>query len=291
MDSLPGLNDVTIVIVSYNSAHCIPDLAAALSAYPHVTVVDNASNDDTLAKVATLMPHAKVISNSKNLGFGAANNLALNAATTPYALLLNPDCLPEAGFAEALLAVAHAHPEAAIVAPHLANRDGSYAVNYRWPQSHWQPRGPGAEGVCCVGFVTGAAMLFNMRVMKEIGFFDEEYFLYYEDDDLCQRVFLNKKQIIVAPHVKVVHLSRGSVRGKAPMRSEYIRGYFHAQSKIIYTRKYRGGSAARRLRRKTLLLAMANMIPRLLLPSPRQVARLAGRIRGLWDLTPDQIGH
>jgi N-acetylglucosaminyl-diphospho-decaprenol L-rhamnosyltransferase len=92
-DTTLGLDQVTVIIVTYDSAHCIAALSEALASLPHVTVVDNASQDGTPAEVARLMPHANVIVNPVNLGFGAANNLGLDAVRTPYALLLNPDCL------------------------------------------------------------------------------------------------------------------------------------------------------------------------------------------------------
>lgn len=279
----PTLADLTVIVVTYNSAHCIAALAPALATLPHVTIVDNASNDDT-AKVATrALPNALVLRNERNLGFGAANNRALHQVATSHALLLNPDCLPTAEFLQGMLAAAAAHPQAAIIAPHLIRRGGEVELSYRWPGKLWQSRGPAATGPCCVGFVCGAAMLFNMAVMRETGFFDENFFLYYEDEDLCQRVFDLRKAIVVAPDVAVTHLSRSSVRGNSPWRAEFWRGYHHAQSKLIFTGKHVGQRQAARLRRKTLLLAMAAFLPRLLLPAPRYVARLAGRIRGLLD--------
>jgi N-acetylglucosaminyl-diphospho-decaprenol L-rhamnosyltransferase len=281
--SLPfSIADVTIIVVTYNSAHCIDALAQTLAAQPHVIVVDNASNDDTVAQVAAQMPNAKVICNARNLGFGAANNLALHRVQTRYALLLNPDCLPTPDFLTQLLEVAQQHPQAAIIAPHLIRRGGEIEVSYRWPGKQWRSRGPAAEGPCCVGFVCGAVMLLNMQVMQEVGFFDEDFFLYYEDEDLCQRVFNKRKQIILAPHVTVTHLSRGSVRGNHPLRAEFYRGYHHAQSKLIFTGKHASKERAIRLRRKTLSLALAAVAPRLLVPVPRYVARLVGRICGLW---------
>lgn len=277
----PDVDDVTVIVVTYNSAHCIPALAKTLASLPHVTFVDNASADDTLATVRRLLPHATVISNERNRGFGAANNSGLLAATTSHALLLNPDCelAPEA--LRGLLQAAADFPEAAMIAPHLVNRSGDVELNYRWPSTRWESRGPGADGPCCVGFVCGATMLLNLAVMKDIGYFDEAFFLYYEDDDLCHRIFARGKEIVLVPQVEVAHFSRGSVRGPAPLRAEFIRGYHHAQSKLIFARKHIDASRARRLRVKTLTLALATLLPRLLLPAPRHVARLVGRICGL----------
>lgn len=282
MSSATGIDDLTVIIVTYNSAHCMSALAGALSSLPHVIIVDNASDDDCAGTAEREMPNATVIRNPRNLGFGAANNVALRQANTSHALLLNPDCLPTAEFLNGLLDAAHRFPDAAIIAPHLLRRTGDIEVSYRWPNTLWTSKGAAAEGPCCVGFVCGAAMLLNLRAMEDIGFFDETFFLYYEDEDLCQRVFASKKQIVLVPQVTVQHLSRSSVRGASPFRSEFIRGYHHVQSKLIFAAKHVGADQARRLKRRTLALALASLLPRLLIPFPRYLARLIGRICGLF---------
>ena len=273
--------DVTVVVVTYNSAHCLPGLSGGLQTMNNIIVVDNASDDDLPAKLPLSLPQATLLRNARNLGFGAANNRALAQVKTPYALLLNPDCLPTPEFLSGLLQAAAEFPDAAIIAPHLMRRNGTPEVSYRWPVTHWVSRGPKADGPCCVGFVCGAVMLLNMDVMQRIGFFDETFFLYYEDEDLCQRVFLAGQQIVLVPEVEITHLSRGSVKGPNPLKSEFIRGYHHAQSKLVFERKYFGSVLAARLRWKTLLLALLTLVFRLLLPQPRYLARLVGRIVGL----------
>lgn len=274
-------DDVTIISVTYNSAHCLPALSQALKVMKNVVIVDNASEDDIEAQLHIALPNATLIQNAQNLGFGAASNRALATVTTRYALLLNPDCLPTPAFLTGMVHAAENFPGAAIIAPHLIRRDASPEVSYRWPATHWLSKGPQAEGPCCVGFVCGAVMLLNMAVMKSIGFFDETFFLYYEDEDLCQRVFLANEQIVLVPAVEITHLSRGSVRGPNPLKSEFIRGYHHAQSKLVFESKYFGAADALRLRWRTLALALLTLAPRLLLPQPRYLARLAGRIVGL----------
>ena len=98
---------------------------------------------------------------------------------------------------------------------------------------------------------------------------------------LAGRIFLAGQQIVVVSEVEITHLSRGSVKGPNPLKSEFIRGYHHAQSKLIFERKYFGAELAARLRWKTLLLALLTLVLRLLLPQPRYLARLVGRIVGL----------
>jgi GT2 family glycosyltransferase len=247
----------------------------------NIIVVDNASDDDLQTQLPLTLPQASLLRNARNLGFGSANNRALAQVKTPYALLLNPDCLPTKDFLDGLLQAAGEFPDVAIIAPHLIRRNGTPEVSYRWPATHWVSRGPKADGPCCVGFVCGAVMLLNMDVMKRIGFFDETFFLYYEDEDLCQRVFLAGQQIVLVPELEITHLSRGSVKGPNPLKSEFIRGYHHAQSKLVFERKYFGAALANSLRWKTLLLALLTLVLRLLLPQPRYLARLFGRIVGL----------
>jgi GT2 family glycosyltransferase len=280
-------NDVTVVTVAYNSAHCLAALSAALKPLKYILIVDNASDDGLQTQLPLTLPHATLLRNDRNLGFGAANNRALAQVKTPYALLLNPDCLPTPEFFDGLLQAAVDFPDAAIIAPHLMHRNGTPEVSYRWPATHWVSRGPKADGPCCVGFACGAVMLLNMDVMKRIGFFDETFFLYYEDEDLCQRVFLAGQQIVLVPEVEITHLSRGSVKGPNPLKSEFIRGYHHAQSKLVFERKYFGAALSARLRWKTLFLALLTLTLRLLLPQPRYLARLLGRIVGLCRSYPE----
>ena len=272
--------DITVIVVTFNSAHCVPALVAGLSPIANIIFVDNASEDKTVMNVRNALPQAIVIENERNLGFGAANNRALAQVNTPYALLLNPDCLPTAEFFDGILKNAINFSDAALIAPHLTQRNGSPEVSYRWPATHWKSAGPKADGPCCVGFACGAVMLLNMAVMKDIGFFDETFFLYYEDEGLCQRLFEHKKQIVLIPDVQITHLSRGSVRGPSRIKSEFTRGYHHAQSKLVFERKHFGRADASRLRWITLALALLTLIPRLLLPQPRYRARLIGRIAG-----------
>ena len=85
-------DEFTVVIVTYNSAHCLPSLSRSLSKLKNIIFVDNASEDKTTESINSFFPQAKIISLEKNLGFGAANNKALALVQTPYALLLNPDC-------------------------------------------------------------------------------------------------------------------------------------------------------------------------------------------------------
>ena len=282
----PELDQVTVIVVTYQSAHCLAGLAPLLQACPHVIVSDNGSQDGCPQQAQALWPHATVLAHGRNLGFGAANNRALARVATPLALLLNPDCELTVANLVALVRVAQALPDAAVVAPQLTDAQGRPEVNYRWPHTLWASKGPGAEGPTCVGFVCGAAMLLRLARFEGVGYFDESFFLYYEDDDLCLRLFQAQRPLVLCPSVPAVHRSRGSVRGGSPWRSEYGRGYHHAQSKLHFTAKHVSLAAAR-AQRQRLLWQTALAIPlRVLLFSPKLVARMWGRWVGVMKWTP-----
>ena len=178
---------ITAVIVTFNSAHCAEALGAQLRGWPHVTIVDNGSADGTPECMRAVLPQAQIIALPQNMGFGVANNRGFQAATTPYCLMINPDCAVQSDDAQALFETAQQWPDAAIVVPQLVGSDGRLQVNYGWVRDWWSSKGPAAEGVTCVGNACGAAMLLRMDQAPAEGWFDERFFLYYEDTDLSWR--------------------------------------------------------------------------------------------------------
>ncbi len=281
---------VTVVTVTYNSAHCLPALGQGLRDVPQVVVVDNGSGDDSPAATARHLPQARRIALGRNLGYGAANNAGIAAARTPYVLLLNPDCLVTAGQIAALVEGAQEWPEAAMWVPQIVGGDGRPDVNYSWPRHAWTPRTGGADGPLCVGYACAAALLIDVARMAPLGFFDTRFFLYYEDEDLCLRAFEARAPIVVLPQVRIGHLSRGSVRGRRPNAAEYWRGWHHAQSKIRFTAKHFGAAAGERLLARTLARAWLQVGVRVALVSPRLLARAWGRLQGLRQLRREGVG-
>lgn len=284
------LDQVTVVVVTHHSAHCLQGLNALLQHCPNLIISDNASNDGTSEQACALWPQAHVLTHPLNMGFGAANNRALARVTTPFAFLLNPDCeiTPEA--LVALMDQAQQMPDVAMLAPQLVDTKGQVEINYRWPHTLWTSHGPAAQGLACVGFVCGAAMLFRMDRFAAVGFFDERFFLYYEDDDLCLRLFKARLPMLLVPDVQAVHRSRGSVKGSAPLKSEYVRGFHHAQSKLIFEQKHGTLEQACVLRRRLLWSTGLALPLRALLFSPKRLSRMWGRWTGLMRWAPD-VAH
>ena len=280
------LDSVTVVVVTYMSAHCLVGLHPLLGHCPHVLISDNASQDDSADKAQSLWPRARVLRHSENIGFGAANNRALQWVKTPFALLLNPDCEMAPEQVQALLETALHHCDAAVVAPVLVNTRHKPELNYRWPRTTWRSTGPGADAPCCVGHVSGAVMLCRMAMLSSVALgegqiFDERFFLYYEDDDLCLRLFDARLSILLDPSIRVMHRSRGSVKNQGLFKNEYLRGYHHAQSKLIFTAKYQGVAQAHKYRRK-LVWQTALVLPlRIVFFSGKLISRMWGRLHGV----------
>lgn len=235
----PAEQHITPVLVTYNSASILPWSLPALTSCRHVVIVDNNSSDDTVEVARRLLPQALIIQAGRNLGFGRANNLGLEAVTTPYALLINPDGKLAPESMDALWAAAQQYPEAAMLAPVLFDAPGIVGDFFRGefdsPASNPPPR---PEGDLCCDFVTGAAMLLNLTLMKPVGFFDPWFFLYCEDDDLCARVRRAGHAIIVARAAHIEHRTRQSSAPSA--RTTLRRTYCMTLSKFYITRKYFG---------------------------------------------------
>ncbi len=277
---------ITVVIVTFESAQCLPELARSLQAFPQVIVVDNASGDDTVTTAQRLLPQARIVRNATNLGFGAANNRAFALAQSEFVLLLNPDCTMSAESALLLLQAAHRYPEASAIGPQLMDRNGRPEMGYRMRLDRWLPKTGPAEGDLCVEFLSGACMLIRRQALQRIGGFDEDFFLYQEDHDLCLRLAATCGELVVCPTAQPTHLSRRSSSGRYRLKAEYLRGYHHIQSKFIFERKHnrRQVTAAVRLR-YVLAAGLESLVRCCLLDMPR-ACRALGRARGSWDHAP-----
>jgi N-acetylglucosaminyl-diphospho-decaprenol L-rhamnosyltransferase len=239
----PPLEAVTVVAVTYNSARILPKMLEPLRGLPHLVIVDNASSDGTPEVAARIAPQATVLRAPRNLGFGRANNLALERVTTPFALLLNPDCVIQPEAIERLVAAAHRYPEAAILAPKLYDAPGKLGLCYRPGAFAPQPRELlDPAGDLCSEFLTGAAMLLRMDAMRRVGFFDPWFFLYLEDDDLCLRTRRAGHALVLVNEATVLHGVRQSSAPSAAL--DFRRAYCLTLSKLYLAKKHLGGGRA-----------------------------------------------
>ncbi|WP_457092692.1 glycosyltransferase family 2 protein, partial [Microvirga sp. P5_D2] len=232
-------SDVTAIVVTFDSAHALPECLGALrtDGVP-VLVVDNASTDDTAALAEG--QGARVIRNPSNEGYGRANNSGARAADTEFVLIVNPDCIVEAGAVAALIDAARRYPDAALFAPQIVEPSGRVFFQ---PRSLLSPylHNPGGklvlpEGEACAPFFSGACFLIRRDVFLKLGGFDENIFLFYEDDDLCRRIADAGSALVYVPQAVVRH---GRGRSSEPKRGRIYTSRWHqAWSRAYVSRKY-----------------------------------------------------
>jgi GT2 family glycosyltransferase len=246
---------VDTVIVSYNSRDVLLAGVEPLLGIDGVTVtvVDNASSDDSPSVLEGLA--VRVIQSGRNGGFGFGCNLGMAAGSAPYVLLLNPDARIERADLDRLVAVLDAEADVALVGPRLLDGDGALIANLRrcqrtssiWaqalfihrvlPRARWAneiDRCPLAhDEVAYPAWVSGACMLARRAALERIGGFDEGFFLYCEDMDLCVRLRAVGGRVRYEPSAVVRHQEGRS----APRTSLFAT---LAQSRSRYARKHHG---------------------------------------------------
>lgn len=239
---------VTVVTVTHDSAGAIGGFLASLPPGVPLVVVDNASGDGTADRVAAAAPHAAILRNAANRGFGAGCNAGIDRAGTEFVLLLNPDARLAAGAIEALVAAADAWPDAGILAPAIVGADGRRVRSTDAAQRRRRrlPRRrdgePWPEGPVCVEFASGAAML--LRPADALRF-DESLFLFYEDDAICAAALARGRPVIHVPDAVVAHAGG---RSSAPsLRIRWRKAFHMALSRQVYRARHDSPDAAARL--------------------------------------------
>lgn len=251
----PSLDNVTVITVTYRSSSIVAALAQTLNRFPRVIAIDNASRDDTAATLSKLVPHAQVIGNTVNKGFGPANNQAVALVDTPYALLLNPDCDISIEALQCLLATADLYPSSAIIAPQGWHDSVRPQSSYRQAFYEHRAKQPYRipDGTCSAKWLHGCCMLVRVDAFRSFGGFDEKFFLFYEDDDLCLRALQAGYDCLLEPRAEVLH--PGGASSTPSWRTEFRKQFYFVRSRHLIIRKYQGNAAALRYRVKTALAA------------------------------------
>ena len=229
--------DVTIVTVTYNSADVITVLLDSLPRTVPVVVVDNASTDNTV-QLAGSFPNVVVRPMATNKGFGSANNAGARLAETQYLLFVNPDVRLDAGAIPALLAAAERLPQRSAINPRFLDCNGR--IQLRAP-SRFLGRARGERSTVPAGDVAlnvlhGAAIFMRKEHFHEIGGFDENIFLYFEDDDLSLRL-LNAGFGLFHAHDAIAH-HRGGASTTPSAELTRFKNYHWLQSSLYVAEKY-----------------------------------------------------
>jgi GT2 family glycosyltransferase len=262
--------DVSIVIVSYNTRdllrECINAVLAEVASTPaEILVVDNYSKDGSAEMVEREFPQVTLFRSNSNLGFGAANNLALQQAHGRYFVLLNSDAF----FAPGALALAIQHmdqtPECGLGGGHLVSPDGSSqpsarcfhsllsdffvltGLAARFPRSRLFGRfdrtWADADLPSQVDWVPGAFSIIRPSALRKTGLFDPSFFLYYEEVDLCLRMKRAGLKVWYWPDIVITHIGGESSRQVTshsfnPDAAQIV--LWRMRSTLLYYRKHHG---------------------------------------------------
>lgn len=221
--------DVTVVVVTYDGAPllpaCLEALAAQRSRWAWQTwVVDNASRDGTAELLRDRYPDVRVLASDRNLGFAGGNNLALREARSPYVVLLNNDAVVQPGWLDGLIDVLEApgHERVAAVTGKVLLADGirinsagglvdtrGYGSDRGW----LEPDDGRYDEPADVFTASGTALALRTAALDEVGHFDDDFFLYYEDVDLCWRLRSRGWSVRYEPRAVVHHAHSATTGG------------------------------------------------------------------------------
>jgi GT2 family glycosyltransferase len=258
---------VAVVIVSFNAREALLTCLDSLGRYVGVpfetVVVDNASEDGSAEAARARDPAPQVIASRLNVGFARACNQGLRATTAPHVLFLNPDASVTAGAVEVLAARLDADPDIGAVGPLIRHPDGTVEVStgpdlspaaerrqrrlvrgvrrreagalHEAAERHRREREP--------DWLSGACLMARREAIEAVGGFDEGFFLYEEDADLCRRLRAAGWRVVFTPAAEVRHeLGRSMDRAPERSRLEYHRSH------LRYYRKHNGPLACAALR-------------------------------------------
>jgi N-acetylglucosaminyl-diphospho-decaprenol L-rhamnosyltransferase len=244
--------DLAVVIVNTNAGDDV--LRCVRSVYEsageialQIVVSDNASTDGSSEAIEAAFPEVRVIRNGRNLGFPAAANRGMEETRSEFVLLINPDAEVVAGTLEGFLKVARDHPKAGAIGALTRNVDGSIYPSARrvpspwlgmahtllapfWRGNPWTRRYTLAEWdrrtERQVDWVSGSSVLLRRAALDQVGLFDEAYFMYVEDMDLCTRMHRAGWEVWFSPQLEITHIGGTVTRGKRRMTLEHSRSIY-----------------------------------------------------------------
>ncbi len=223
---------VSVIIISYNSQDfikkCIESILKNMPGNGEVIVLDNASLDRTVEILKRFGNKIHLIESGENLGFAKGSNKAAQKAKGDYLFFLNPDTEMMNPSLEELVSFYKSHSNAGVVAPRLIMPGGKIQPSVKKLPTIWgalreyilgekkaySEYAPVRESAVEVEMVYGAAMLVKKDLFDSLGGFDERFFLYYEDADLCRRIHEIGQKVYYFPKVSIKHLVGGTKSSK-----------------------------------------------------------------------------
>jgi GT2 family glycosyltransferase len=218
------MNDVSVVVVNWNGKHLLSACLEGLRGQQYkcfaTIVVDNGSSDGSVDFIKSRFPEVAVIALPENLGFAAANNFAIKSVNTDYIALLNNDAVPDPLWLEKLVEALDRHPEAGIAASKMIFEedrktidragDGYTTAGAALLRGRGEPMERYDKPERVFGACAGAA-LYRTEMFRDIGLFDEDFFILYEDVDISFRAQLKGYVCSYIPEAIVYHRGSGTI--------------------------------------------------------------------------------
>ncbi|QTG14803.1 glycosyltransferase family 2 protein [Agrobacterium tumefaciens] len=275
MTSLP-LSSVTVVSVCYKSDAVIREMVLSIPGETPIVLVDNGKSNSF--KNFPMSRNISVLTLNENVGFGRGCNAGAELAQTPWILFLNPDARLNPGALEALLEAADRHPSAVAFNPRICNSDGTqYFKRRSWllPRNRYLRNGWPDDDIA-VPILTGAAFFVSRSHFNDVGGFDENIFMYHEDDDLSLRL-AELGELMFVRKSEVVHAS-GYSSGRSPEITR-LKAFHMARSRIYAGKKHHRPF----VHTSTLLHAGLLLLSPQVLFSKRRRAKAIGFLQGTLD--------
>ena len=224
-----NLENITFVIVTFKSEKVIYECINSLPKESNKIVIENSKNIKLKEELENKYDNIEVIIN-ENIGMGASNNIGIKRSKTKYAYIINPDVKFNNNTLENLFKAAESISDFAIISP--INSDSNYP-NYKKSNDSKTID----ENIISVDYVDGFSMLINKEKIQEENFFDENFFLYLENTELCLRVKKNDQNIYIIKNSIIDHLGESSIVSKD---LEYLRNWHWMWSKFYFNKKHYG---------------------------------------------------
>ena len=230
---------LSIVIVSFKSDHVIHDCIQSISDQIKIVIVDNSNDENFKKSIEKKYNNVECVLSSINLGMGSGNNLGLKHVKTDYAMILNPDVVLDNETIQEIINGSKVINSFALLAP--LSDDVRYP-NYKLDKNNLSSRTDNMPFK--VKSVDGFAMVLNLKKInlienfKNFNYFDENFFMYLENDDLCKRLIENNENIFVIPKSKIKHLGARGVNPEHAHEVELSRNWHWIWSKFYFNKKH-----------------------------------------------------
>ncbi len=228
--------NLSVIIVSFNSDNVIHDCLSSIDSEIEIIIVDNSNNNKFKENIEKKYKNVNCILSPENLGMGAGNNLGIKNTDKDFALILNPDVILENNTLDEIINASKLIQSFGIVSPISSQSEyPNYKADKIFSINQLDP--------FQVNSVDGYAMLLNLKRLKKIkdfDFFDENFFLYLENDDLCKRLKKNNENIYIIPKSKINHLGGEAVDSKYEKEIELCRNWHWMWSKFYFNKKHYG---------------------------------------------------